>query len=47
LVNAPANAQAGATPALRAHPSTVSELYDAPAQPSIADDLCGLEAERT
>ena len=45
LANAPANAQAGATPATpdnreSAHPSTASELHEPSAQPPTADDIC-------
>ena len=45
LANAPANAQAGATPATRdngesAHPATASELHELSAQPPTADDIC-------
>ena len=45
LANAPANAQAGATPATpdnreTAHPTTASELYERSAQPPMVDDLC-------
>jgi soluble lytic murein transglycosylase-like protein len=45
LANAPANAQAGATPAApydreNAPPSTASEVHEAPAQPATSDDVC-------
>ena len=45
LANAPANAQAGATPATpdnreSAHPSTASELRETSAQPPTTDDVC-------
>jgi soluble lytic murein transglycosylase-like protein len=45
LANAPANAQAGATPATpdnreSAHPATASELRETSAQPPTADDVC-------
>ena len=45
LANAPANAQAGATPATsdngeNAHSSTAGELHEAPAQPPTSDDVC-------
>ena len=45
LANAPANAQAGATPATPANgenaaPSTASELHEPSAQPPMADDIC-------
>jgi hypothetical protein len=45
LANAPAHAQAGATPATSdngesAHSSTAGELHEAPAQPATSDDVC-------
>ena len=45
LANAPANAQAGATPPTLgngegAHPSTASELHEPAAQPPTVDDIC-------
>ena len=44
LANAPANAQAGATPAPEnmesAQPSTASGLREASAQPATSDDVC-------
>jgi hypothetical protein len=45
LANAPANAQAGATPANpdnreNAPPSTASELYERSAQSPTVDDIC-------
>jgi hypothetical protein len=45
LANAPANAQAGATPPTpgngeSAHPATASELHGAPAEPPTAEDIC-------
>jgi soluble lytic murein transglycosylase-like protein len=46
LANAPAHAQAGATPATpdnreNAAPSTASELHEPSAQPPTVDDICG------
>jgi hypothetical protein len=45
LANAPANAQAGATPATpdngeSAHAATASELHGAPPEPPTAEDIC-------